>query len=94
MKCFAVSVMSAQRTNVHALMDSEETPNVASPRLLEDHSLKTEKTNKVVTVASRNKSEVVRKVSQSRVKFEDIDVFVAFFVMRHVLFDILIGRST
>lgn len=80
--------------NIYALFDSGAAPIMASPGFPRRLGLMYGRTKMIVTVANGMKSRVVGKVLNVPVKFEDLETHVDFVVLKHVLFDVVVGRPT
>lgn len=71
-KCLAVSVIHIHGMDLHALIDPEATPNVLSLRVVKKSSLKPEKTAKVVSLATRDKSGAIGNPNGMPIVFDDL----------------------
>lgn len=93
-RCLADSVVQLHGVDVYVLVDSEATPNVMPPHLVEAHSVETEKLNMIVTVANGSRSKVLQKAVEVLVRVGQLQAIIELVVLPNVPFDIVIQRPT
>lgn len=93
-KCLSITLVKVHGVVFHIFLNSDATPNVASPRLVKQLAIKLERTKKVVTVSSAGESNVLGKVMNVPVLSAQLEARIDLIVLQNVPFDLMIGRPT